>query len=412
MQKLLNNENRMIMKRIAILILFVLAVATLFAQNVPQTVNFSAVLRDTTGNILPDTNVRLQLILREGGPEGNPIYTTTTTTTTNSNGYVSVMLNRGLSSYGTPFTQIPWENGDFWFQLDYKTDDMADYRTQGCYELTSNFYAFMAGQANSLEGIDFDVEGLENGDALMYNSETGRFESQELRPPAPPALSVVLEAGNDAGGMRISNLAAPVASNDIVTKEYADSVYHRIMTAITNINCSHNGHEYVDLGLPSGTLWAKCNVGAATPEGLGDFYAWGEIYPKNNYSRDTYVYGDEQLDSLPADADVASVFWGGGWRIPTSDEMEELRSCCVWKYVQQNGRNGFQVTGPNGGSIFLPCGGYKYGTYHYGNNSIAMYITTTAGRILYCLSYRLGLAGQSSFVGFEIRPVFRFENNN
>ena len=212
--------------------------------------------------------------------------------------------------------------------------------------------------------------------------------------------------------MRISNLAAPVASNDIVTKEYADSVYHRIMTAITNINCSHNGHEYVDLGLPSGTLWAKCNVGAATPEGLGDFYAWGEIYPKNNYSRDTYVYGDEQLDSLPADADVASVFWGGGWRIPTSDEMEELRSCCVWKYVQQNGRNGFQVTGPNGGSIFLPCGGYKYGTYHYGNNSIAMYITTTAGRILYCLSYRLGLAGQSSFVGFEIRPVFRFENNN
>ena len=145
MQKLLNNENRMIMKRIAILIIFVLAVATLFAQNVPQTVNFSAVLRDTTGNILPDTNVRLQLILREGGPEGHPIYTTTTTTTTNSNGYVSVMLNRGMSSYGTPFTQIPWENVDFWFQLDYKTDDMADYRTQGCYELTSNFYAFMAG---------------------------------------------------------------------------------------------------------------------------------------------------------------------------------------------------------------------------------------------------------------------------
>ena len=84
----------------------------------------------------------------------------------------------------------------------------------------------------------------------------------------------------------------------------------------------------------------------------------------------------------------------------------------MWKYVHQNGRNGFQVTGPNGGSIFLPCGGYKYGTYHYGNNSIAMYITTIAGRILYCLSYRLGLAGQSSFVGFEIRPVFRFENNN
>ncbi|MBO7132948.1 MAG: hypothetical protein J6W06_02155, partial [Bacteroidales bacterium] len=277
------------MKRIAILILFVLAVATLYAQNVPQTVNFSAVLRDTTGNILPDTNVRLQLILREGGPEGNPIYTTTTTTTTNSNGYVSVMLNRGMSSYGTSFTQIPWENGDFWIQVDYKTDGMSDYRTQGCYELTSNFYSFVAGKANRLEGIDFYVENPENGDALVYNSETGRFESRALTPPRAPALSTVLEAGNDAGGMNISNLAAPVDPNDIVTKEYADSVYHRIMAAITNINRSYNGHEYVDLGLPSGTMWAKCNVGAATPEDRGDFYAYGEIYPNTNYSTSTYT---------------------------------------------------------------------------------------------------------------------------
>ena len=400
------------MKKITILSLFLLATLALCAQRVPQIVNFSAVLRDSVGNVMSDTRVRMRLIVLEGGAEGSTVYTTETRTTTNSNGYVNLLLNRGMASYGTPFEQIPWENGDFSIQVDYKTDDMSNYRTQGCYELTSNFYAFVAGKANKLEGIDFDADNPENGDALMYNSETGKFEARELRPPAPPALSVVLEAGNDAGGMNISNLASPVAPNDIVTKEYADSVYHRIITAISNINCSHNGHEYVDLGLPSGTLWAKCNVGAATPEGLGDFYAWGEIYSKNNYSRDTYVYGDEQLDSLPADADVASVFWGGGWRIPTSDEMEELRSCCVWKYVQQNGRNGFQVTGPNGGSIFLPCGGYKYGTYHYGNNSIAMYITTIAGRILYCLSYRLGLAGQSSFVGFEIRPVFRFENNN
>ena len=400
------------MKKITILFLFLLATLALCAQRVPQIVNFSAVLRDSVGNVMSDTRVRVRLALLLGGAEGSSVYTTETRTTTNSNGYVNLLLNRGMASYGTPFEQIPWENGDFSIQVDYKTDDMSNYRTQGCYELTSNFYAFVAGKANKLEGIDFDADNPENGDALMYNSETGKFEARELRPPAPPALSVVLEAGNDAGGMNISNLASPVAPNDIVTKEYADSVYHRIITAISNINCSHNGHEYVDLGLPSGTLWAKCNVGAATPEGLGDFYAWGEIYSKNNYSRDTYVYGDEQLDSLPADADVASVFWGGGWRIPTSDEMEELRSCCVWKYVQQNGRNGFQVTGPNGGSIFLPCGGYKYGTYHYGNNSIAMYITTIAGRILYCLSYRLGLAGQSSFVGFEIRPVFRFENNN
>ena len=400
------------MKKITILFLFLLATLALCAQRVPQIVNFSAVLRDSVGNIMSDTRVRVKLVFLLGGPEGSSVYTTETTTTTNPNGYVNLLLNRGMVSYGTPFEQIPWGNGNLWLRVDYKTDDMADYRTQGCYELTSNFYAFMAKEANRLEGIEFYAERAEDGDALVFNLETGRFEARAIRPPEFPALSVVLEAGNNAGGATISNLANPVAASDIVTKEYADSVYHRIMAAITNINCSHNGHEYVDLGLPSGTMWAKCNVGAATPESLGDFYAWGEIYAKNYYYSSNYVYAGEQGDSLPADADVASVFWGGGWHVPTVDEMVELRSYCVWKYVQQSGRNGFQVTGPNGSSIFLPCGGYKYRTYHSGNNTIAMYITASAGTVLDCLSYRLGLSGQSSYMGFEIRPVFRFENNN
>ena len=408
----------MIMKRIAILFLFVLAVATLSAQNVPQTVNFSAMLRDSVGNILSDTNVSLYLILREGGANGVTVYTTQTTTTTNANGYVSVMLNRGLSSNGMPFTQIPWENGDFWIQVDYKTDDMSNYRTQGCYELTSNFYAFVAGKANRLEGIDFDAENPENGDALIYNSETGRFEARALIPPRAPALSTVLEAGNDAGGMNISNLAAPVDPNDIVTKEYADSVCHRIMAAIANINCSHNGHEYVDLGLPSGTLWAKCNVGAPTPESFGDFYAWGELYPKTDYGTDTYTYSGERGDTMPAEADVASVFWGGGWHVPTIEEMNELRYWCAWKYVQQNGRNGYQITGPSGSSIFLPCGGYKYSTYHYSYDYFAEYRTASVDFILFCYSERFGLIEESSHsqdgycIGYTIRPVFRFENNN
>lgn len=386
----------MIMKRIAILFLFVLAVATLSAQNVPQTVNFSAMLRDSVGNILSDTNVSLYLILREGGANGVTVYTTQTTTTTNANGYVSVMLNRGLSSNGMPFTQIPWENGDFWIQVDYKTDDMNDYRTWGVLELTSNFYSFMAGKANKLEGIDFYVENPEDGDALVYNSEAGRFEAQALTPPRAPALSTVLEAGNDAGGMNISNLAAPVDPNDIVTKEYADSVYHRIMTAITNINCSYNGHEYVDLGLPSGTMWAKCNVGAPTPESLGDFYAYGELYPDTNQSTSTYT--GEQGDFLPAEADVASVFWGGGWHIPTIAEMDELRFYCIWEW---NGQ-GYTVTGPNGCSIFLPVNRGRF----YIRSSSVNYVLSGASDSLQVL------VSPSAYTTYAIRPVFRLENNN
>lgn len=386
----------MIMKRIAILFLFVLAVATLSAQNVPQTVNFSAMLRDSVGNILSDTNVSLYLILREGGANGVTVYTTQTTTTTNANGYVSVMLNRGLSSNGMPFTQIPWENGDFWIQVDYKTDDMSAYRTQGCYELTSNFYAFVAGKANRLEGIDFDAENPENGDALIYNSETGRFESHALIPPRAPALSTVLEAGNDAGGMRISNLATPVAPSDIVTKEYADSVYHRIMVAVANINRSHNGHEYVDLGLPSGTMWAKCNVGAATPEDRGGLYAYGELYPNTNSSTSTYT--GEQSDFLPPEADVASVFWGGGWHIPTIAEMDELRFYCIWEW---NGQ-GYIVTGPNGCSIFIPVNN----GWFYIRSSSVNYVLRGASDALEVL------VSPSAYATYAIRPVFRPENNN
>ncbi len=393
------------MRKITILFLFLLATLALCAQRVPQIVNFSAVLRDSVGNIMSDTRVRVKLVFLLGGPEGSSVYTTETTTTTNPNGYVNLLLNRGMVSYGTTFEQIPWGNGNLWLRVDYKTDDMADYRTQGCYELTSNFYAFMAKEANRLEGIEFYAERAEDGDAMVFNLEKGRFEARAIRPPEFPALSVVLEAGNNAGGATISNLANPVAASDIVTKEYADSVYHRIMAAITNINCSHNGHEYVDLGLPSGTMWAKCNVGAAAPEDRGGLYAYGELYPNTNSSTSTYT--GEQSDFLPAEADVASVFWGGGWHIPTIAEMDELRFYCSFEWNDF----GYIVTGPNGCSILLPVysptgDDYYCSEYFYIRSSSVNYILRGACNLLEVMD------SVSAYVAYPIRPVFRPENNN
>ena len=401
------------MKRITILFIFVLAVVALSAQNVPQTVNFSAVLRDTTGNIMADTQVMLRLSFLEGGAEGQAVYVTEKTETTNSNGFVSFLLNRGMPSSGAyTFANIPWENGDYWLKVDYKTDGMNDYRSWGILELASNFYSFVAGKANRLEGIDFYVENPENGDALMFNSETGRFESQALIPPRAPALSTVLEAGNDAGGMNISNLGAPVDPNDIVTKEYADSIYHRIVTAITNINCSHNGHEYIDLGLPSGTLWAKCNVGAATPESPGNFYAWGEVMTKDRYDTDNYIFTGS-CDTLPAEYDAASVYWGGGWRMPTYEEMKELMRYCAWKHTVRDGMAGYLITGSNGYSIFMPYAGRKVYQYWYNLNSAFQY--RCSGRwITDCLTfesivyYSISMNRNddlSKCFGYPIRPV-------
>ena len=112
-----------------------------------------------------------------------------------------------------------------------------------------------------------------------------------------------------------------------------------------NGNGSHNGHEYVDLGLPSGALWATCNVGADAPEDYGNYYAWGETTTKSTYSWNNYKYCNGSCVSLTkycnnsklgnngfADDliiiqigdDAASFNWGGDWRMPTKEEWREL----------------------------------------------------------------------------------------
>lgn len=134
-----------------------------------------------------------------------------------------------------------------------------------------------------------------------------------------------------------------------------------------------NGHEYVDLGLPSGLLWATCNVGANSPEDYGDYFAWGETEPKSNYNWNWSTYFDTNNGGstfqkynnnggkkvLESSDDAAHVNWGGSWRMPTREEQIELLNECTWEWTTQNGVNGRKVTGPNGNSIFLPAaGGY------------------------------------------------------
>ena len=127
-----------------------------------------------------------------------------------------------------------------------------------------------------------------------------------------------------------------------------------------------NGHEWVDLGLPSGTKWATCNVGANTPEGYGNYYAWGETTTKSEYTLDnSRTYGKNMTDiSGNATYDAARANWGSTWRMPTKAEMQELENNCTWTWTAQSGINGYKVTGPNGNSIFLTAAGYCEGTSH------------------------------------------------
>ncbi|MBO5848484.1 MAG: DUF1566 domain-containing protein [Bacteroidales bacterium] len=151
-----------------------------------------------------------------------------------------------------------------------------------------------------------------------------------------------------------------------------------------------NGHEYVDLGLPSGLLWATCNVGAETPEAYGNYYAWGETTTKTDYSSSTsatyglsystlqsqgYIDGE---GNLTAQYDAAAANWGGDWRMPTKTEMQELINNCTWTWTTQNGVNGCKVTSKtNGNSIFLPAAGYRGGSSLYRDGSLGSYWSST-----------------------------------
>lgn len=128
-----------------------------------------------------------------------------------------------------------------------------------------------------------------------------------------------------------------------------------------------NGHEYVDLGLPSGTLWATCNIGATKPQEYGGYYAWGETEEKDYYDWSTYIHCDGTEETLHdigdyiggTEYDVVHVKWGGLWRMPTGVQFEELMLYCSCEWVSQNGINGMLVIGPNSNSIFLPASGVR-----------------------------------------------------
>lgn len=190
-----------------------------------------------------------------------------------------------------------------------------------------------------------------------------------------------------------------------------------------------NGHEYVDLGLS--VKWATCNVGASKPEEYGGYYAWGETGEKSKYDWDTYKwynrssgtftkyctdsdYGrvDNKTTLDPSD-DVAHVKWGGSWRMPTKDEIKELKDKCSWTWTRVNGVNGHRVTGPNGNSIFLPAAGYRRDTKPSAIWTSGYYWSSSLGVDKYCddactlflYDANHGWIDNVRHLGFSVRPV-------
>ena len=193
---------------------------------------------------------------------------------------------------------------------------------------------------------------------------------------------------------------------------------------------THNGHEYVDLGLS--VKWATCNVGASSPEGYGSYFAWSETRPKSEYTWENLKYSNGNLKfskyvtesnygpvdnttRLEMSDDAARQNWGSSWRMPTINEFQELIDRCTWIWTKVNGENGYKVVSKmNGNSIFLPASGLRNGTSqkyagdggYYWSSSLDWSNTYNAG-YLYFHSKDYKTSNYYRNYGRSVRPVFR-----
>ncbi len=194
---------------------------------------------------------------------------------------------------------------------------------------------------------------------------------------------------------------------------------------VTPATGTENGHGYVDLGLPSGLLWATCNVGASSPEGSGAYFAWGETWSKYNYAWSNtgdYKYGvgmsdvqdygmykynsNDNVITLETDDDGASVNWGGAWRTPTLEEQTELRTHCNWEWIILNGTAGWKISSKAAGntnSIFLPAAGYRDELNEIGVNEYGYYWSSSVYTEDYGFAYCLNFYSEGSAVYEQIR---------
>lgn len=169
-----------------------------------------------------------------------------------------------------------------------------------------------------------------------------------------------------------------VNGDGVITSADVTATYERIFIGPP-------AHPFVDMGLPSGTLWAKTNVGGAVGQ-IGDYFAWGETTPKDYYDWDTYqwcngdyysftkycnnsTYGFEgyidDLTELEPEDDPATVNWGPEWQTPSAEQIQELVENCTWQWTHWGDVYGHVITGPSGAQIFLPATGMRYATQLY-----------------------------------------------
>ena len=219
--------------------------------------------------------------------------------------------------------------------------------------------------------------------------------------------------------------------------KFLDNVYYGDVMSVTTLEGDRpepkiiNEHSFVDLGLPSGLLWADINVGASRPLNGGDYFAWGETEPKETYSEANYKWWNGSFTKynsfdhkliLEAEDDAATVNWGKECRTPSIADFRELVKVCTWEWLYSDNfpRPIYRVFGPNGNYIDLYCNGFctdEYIAFHtmgyYMTNSICENTLnnnkldyTTTNYLFLNGGHEVSTYGMADRIGgFSVRPV-------
>ena len=289
------------------------------------------------------------------------------------------------------------------------------------------FSISMAYSSNSVSSVNAYQEG--KNIVITYQLSERSNISVYVSTDGGKKYSSIMNISGDFG-KNVSSGAKRIIWN--VLADYEEFNFPEVCFMVLSFNAEsvkNNGHEYVDLGLPSGTKWATTNVGASSPEGYGNYYAWGETTTKSTYNWSNYkwcngssssmtkyctssYYGTvDNKTTLDLSDDAAYVNWGSSWRMPTKAEQDELRntSYTTWTWITQNGVNGYIVTSKtNGNSIFLPAAGYCSDSDLRSTGSYGLYWSSSLYSRTPCSAY--GLSFKSDVV--YRRDYYRYDGRS
>ncbi|MBO5812351.1 MAG: InlB B-repeat-containing protein [Bacteroidaceae bacterium] len=358
------------------------------------------------------------------------------TSKTNGN---SIFLPAAGERYDTPYdnyTGVGY-SGYYWSRSLYSGNPRTAYYLDFGSDYVGKFTTHRRDEGLSVHAVYSDVENIAISYIVNFDANGGVGEMSSCVIWSDEALTLTIPKNsftrNGYGFIGWNTKSDGTGTLYSVGQEVSVKENVTLYAQWLPLSGSHNGYEYVFLGLPSGLFWATCNVGADTPEDYGDYFAWGETEPKSDYSWSTYKHCNNGSSSkltkynvgsswgtidnkttLDLEDDAAHVNWGGGWRMPTDNELFELRTQCTWKWITQNGVKGYKVTSKtNGNSIFLPAAGYRTGTMWYDAGSYGYYWSSSLDSgnprnacFLGFYSSYVGASHDSRNFGLSVRAVF------